>query len=81
MAEGEAEDPAMGRVRAWLEASGLTQHELGKRMGYSDDVARKAISQFLKSRDPRIGMLRRFAAAADVPLDELINGPKGKRKK
>jgi transcriptional regulator with XRE-family HTH domain len=82
----ESEDPVMGRVRAWVEkasASGLTQHELGKRMGYSDDVARKAVWQFLRSKDPRIGMLRKFAAAADVPLDELINGPKqpGKREK
>jgi transcriptional regulator with XRE-family HTH domain len=77
----DTEDPVMGRVRAWVESCGLTQHELGKRMGYSDDVARKAVWQFLRSKDPRIGMLRRFAAAADVPLDEVINGPKAKRKK
>lgn len=31
--------------------------------------------QFLRSKGPRIGMLRRFAAAADVPLHDVINGP------
>jgi transcriptional regulator with XRE-family HTH domain len=78
----ESEDPVMGRVRDWIKTSGLTQHELGIRMGYSEDVARKAVWQFLRSKDPRVGMLRRFAAAADVPIEELIVGPKaGKRKK
>lgn len=48
---------------------------------HRDDVAGKSVWQFLRSKDPRLGMLRRFAAAADVPLDELINGPKAKRKK
>jgi hypothetical protein len=46
-----------------------------------NDVARKAAWRFLRSNDPRIGMLRRFAAAADVPLEELVMGPKVKRKK
>jgi transcriptional regulator with XRE-family HTH domain len=81
MTETDTEDPVMGRVRDWIEASGLTQHELGKRMGYSDDVARKAVWQFLRSKDPRVGMLRRFAAAAEIPLEELVMGSKAKRKK
>jgi hypothetical protein len=46
-----------------------------------NDVAGKAVWQFLRSKDPRVGMLRRFAAAADVPLEELVMGPKAKRKK
>jgi hypothetical protein len=51
-------------------------------LGYSNDVARKAVWQFLKSIDPRVGMLRRFAAAAEIPIEELIVGLKaGKRKK
>ena len=50
-------------------------------MGYSDDVARTAAWQFLKAKDPLIGMPRRFAAAADLPVEELVGGPKGKRKK
>jgi hypothetical protein len=48
---------------------------------HNGEVARKAVWQFLKSKNPRIGMLRRAAAAADVPLNELINGPKAKRQK
>ena len=47
----------------------------------NEAVARAGVRQFVRSKDPRIGMLRRFAATADVPLDELINGPKVKRKK
>jgi hypothetical protein len=47
-----------------------------------NDAARNAVWQFLRSNDPRVGMLRRFAAAADVPLEELVMGPKaGKRTK
>ena len=44
-------------------------------------MARKAVWQFLRSKDPRIGMVHRFAAAG-IPLAELVNGPKaaGKRK-
>jgi hypothetical protein len=42
------------------------------RMCYND-VARKAVWQFLRANDPRIGMLRQFAAAAEIPLDELVN--------
>lgn len=83
MADADPEDPVMARVRAWLEETETSLHDLGIKMDYAPDVARKAVWQFLKSKDPRIGMLRRFAKAADVPLDELINGPKqpGKRKK
>ena len=51
------------------------------RTGYND-VARKVVWGLVRSNDPRIGMLRRFAAAADMPPEELVNGPKaGKRKK
>jgi hypothetical protein len=52
-------------------------------MGYSDDVARKAVLQFLRSKDPRIGMLRRFATAAGITIEELVTGAKvaSKRKK
>lgn len=69
----EPEDPVMARIRAWLEESGITQHELGIRMGYDPDIARKAVWQFLKSKDPRIGMLRRFARAADISMADLVS--------
>lgn len=76
----ETEDPVMGRVRAWLDQSGITQHELGLRMGYDADIARKAVWQFLKSKDPRIGMLRRFAKAAGMGIEELVGEPKRSKK-
>ena len=51
-------------------------------LGDNEVVARKTVRLFRRSKDPRVGMVRRFAAAAEVPLDELVNGPKaGKRKK
>jgi len=74
------EDPSMNRVRQWLEKSGLTMHELGLRMGYDEQTARKAVWQFLRTADPRVGMLRKFAAAAGVPLVELVAEKKQKGK-
>jgi hypothetical protein len=52
-------------------------------MGYPESVARKCIWQLLKTGDPRIGTLRRFADTAGIPLEELVAGPKraGKAKK
>ena len=41
-------------------------------MGYADSVARQAVFQFLKSGDPQIGMLRRFAEAVGISLATLI---------
>ena len=77
----DSEDPVMVRVRAWLEASGLTQHDLGLKMGYDAESARKSVWQFLKSKDPRIGMLRRFAAAAGMTIEELVGESTVKRSK
>jgi len=69
------EDEAMLRVRdVWLrlKAQRVTQEQLGIKMGYDQKTARKSVSQFLKTKDPRLSMLRRFAKAAGVPLSELI---------
>ncbi|HVC92990.1 MAG TPA: helix-turn-helix transcriptional regulator [Pirellulales bacterium] len=67
----------MSRVREiWdrLREDGWTQQRLGEAMGYPPASARKSVSQFLKGRDPQIGMLRRFAKAVGVPLEKLVNG-------
>jgi transcriptional regulator with XRE-family HTH domain len=79
----DTEDPSMPRLREWLEKSGLTLHELGVKMGYPETVARKAVWQLLRTGDPRIGTLRKFAEAAGIPIEELVAGPKraGKAKK
>lgn len=74
------DDPAMTRTRDWIEKSGLTLHELGVKMGYDAATARNSVWQFLKSKDPRISMLRKFADAAGIPIEELIlESPKKKR--
>jgi transcriptional regulator with XRE-family HTH domain len=75
-------DPIILRVREAFTASGLTLDELGTKMGYEGDVARKSAWQFLnKTADPRLSMLRRFAGAVGVPLADLIEEGKPKGKK
>jgi hypothetical protein len=72
MAE-KREDPAMSKVRAWFEASGLSLHDLGLKMGYPPETARQSAWQFMKSGDPRVSMLRRFARAAGMGVEELLS--------
>jgi len=71
------DDPAMKAVRAVFKDSGLSLVELGKRMGYADEMARQAAWQFMQSNDPRVGTLRKFSEAVGVPLDQLT--PRRKR--
>jgi transcriptional regulator with XRE-family HTH domain len=67
------EDPVMAAVRKVYAASRLSLDQLGQRMGYSGDVARKATWQFLnKTSDPRVSMLRRFAEAAGIKIKSLF---------
>ena len=75
------EDPSMGKVRALYEKSGLTMNDLGVKMGYDVETARQSVFQFLKSNDPRVSMLRRFAKAMDVPLSDLLDENKKGRSK
>jgi transcriptional regulator with XRE-family HTH domain len=75
--KGDTDDPAMARVRALFEDSGLSLVELGRRMGYAEDTARQSAWQFMQTNDPRVSMLRKFAKAMGVPLDELT--PRRKR--
>lgn len=63
----------MAHVRARFEASGMTLHDLGVKMGYPEDSARKSAWQFIqKTGDPRFSMLRRFAQAMGVDVKELL---------
>ena len=65
----------MAKVRQLWEdkkAEGWTQQKLGEAMGYKGDTARKSVNQFLKSRDPQISMLRRFADAVGVALSMIV---------
>ena len=68
----KSDDP-MERARRLFDKSGISLEELGKRMGYSESVARKAAWQFLnKTSDPRLSMVRRFAEALNVSPCELV---------
>jgi len=78
------DDPAMKKVTELYERSGKTLDELGQAMGYAPDVARKSAWQFLKrTGDPRISMLRRFAKAVGISIQELVaeTDDKSKRRK
>ena len=72
MGKEKQEDPVMTRVRKAVEASGMTQQVLGEKMGYPPLSARQSVSQFLKSGDPQIGMLRRFCKAVKIDLKSII---------
>ena len=56
--------------------------ELGVAMGYEGEVARKSAWQFLnKTADPRLSMLRRFAKAMGITVEELLAENKKSRSK
>ncbi len=66
-------DPAMAAVRARFEKSGLTLDDLGLKMGYPEKSARKSAWQFLnQTNDPRLSMLRKFAAAVGCSVKSLF---------
>src|SRR5882757_7127620 len=65
------DDPAMIAVRELFHEAGLSLVDLGKRMGYPDEMARQAAWQFMKSHDPRMSMLRKFAEAMGTTVDQL----------
>ena len=68
-----AQDPTMDCIRSRFEESGLTLHDLGVKMGYPEETARKSAWQFIsKTSDPRLSMLRRFAGAMNLPVMDLI---------
>ncbi len=79
----EHEDPAMAKVRAWMEEQDpkLSLHDLGLRMGFPADSARKSAWQFLKCKVPRLDTLRRFASASGVPIEQLVTDVKAPAKK
>jgi transcriptional regulator with XRE-family HTH domain len=70
---GNKAPDTMARLRLLFDKSGLSLDELGQRMGYAGDAARKSAWQFLnKTTDPRLSMLRKFADALNLPLTDLI---------
>ncbi len=69
----ENDDSAMAAVRERYTRSGLSLDELGLRMGYPKESARKSAWQFLnKTADPRLSMLRKFAEAVGCSVKSLV---------
>jgi transcriptional regulator with XRE-family HTH domain len=63
------------KMRRAVEQSGMTQEEIGLRMGLAKDAARKAVSRLLNLEseyDPRLSTLIAFADAIGRPLRELL---------
>ena len=73
MAKKSADDAVMVRLRARFEQSGLSLHDLGLKMGYPPESARKSAWQFIQKTDgPRLSMLVQFAKAMGVDVKELL---------
>ncbi len=65
--------PPMERAKLFFDRSGLSLEELGQRMGYPSDTARKSAWQFLnKTSDPRLSMLLRFANALNISVVDIL---------
>ncbi len=62
----------MAKVRAIAAESGLTQQVIGQKMGYPPKSARQSVSLFLKSTDPTVRVLTKFAKAMGVDVKELL---------
>ncbi len=62
------------KMRAAAEESGLTQEEIGVKMGFVRDSARKAISRLLNAEtyDPRLSTLVAFADAVGKSVKDLV---------
>jgi len=73
MAEQESDEMVMFNVRARFERSKLSLNEIGLKMGYPKESARKSAWQFLhKTADPRLSMLRKFAKAVGMKVSTLV---------
>jgi transcriptional regulator with XRE-family HTH domain len=72
MNKDEAHRQIMTRVRERFEKSGMSLHDLGIKMDYPPESARKSAWQFMKTEDPRISMLKRFAKAMGISVKSLL---------
>ena len=63
------------KLRQSAQKSGMTQEEIGLRMGFSKDSARKAVSRLLNVEadyDPRLSTLLAFASAIGRDLKDIL---------
>ena len=64
-----------GKLRQAAKDSGMTQEEIGLRMGFAKDSARKAVSRLLNAGaeyDPRLSTVLAFADAVGRTLKDLL---------
>jgi len=65
--------PIGEQVRAWREVRGVSQRALAERAGMPYPmVARLELGQ----TDPRLSTLERLAEALEIPVVDLLTGPK-----
>jgi transcriptional regulator with XRE-family HTH domain len=76
---GKVNHPAVASVREKMrqaaEESGMTQEEIGLRMGFAKGGARQAVSRLLNAEsdhDPRLSTLLEFAKAINRHLKDLL---------
>jgi transcriptional regulator with XRE-family HTH domain len=74
-ADAETAKTVRQKLRRAADESGMTQEEIGLRMGFGKASARKAVSRLLNSEveyDPRLSTLLCFAEAIGRPLKDLV---------
>ncbi len=62
----------MAEIQAVFDKSGMSMQQLGEAMGYAPTTARQSVSQFLKSSDPRISMVLKFADATGKKITDFL---------
>jgi transcriptional regulator with XRE-family HTH domain len=62
----------MAEIKAVFDNSGMSMQALGEAMGYESTTARQSVSQFLKSEDPRISMVLKFADATGKKITDFL---------
>jgi transcriptional regulator with XRE-family HTH domain len=69
-----AVEAVRSRMRAAVAQSGMSQEEIGMKMGFSRESARQAVSRLLNADayDPRLSTLVAFSAAVGKPLSEFV---------
>jgi transcriptional regulator with XRE-family HTH domain len=72
MGKKPSDNSVMDRVRRLFNESGLSLHDLGLKMGYPAESARKSAWQFMKTGDPRVSMIVRFADALGIEAADLL---------
>ena len=68
-------ESARTKLRNAAKESGMTQREIGERMGFSSSGARQAVSRILKADsnyDPRLSTLLAFAQAVKQRLSDIL---------